>query len=224
MTRAVPSASYFTRAFAGGAVAAVVNVLLRFGAQATGVSMEGAFAPGRPVAVLSIPPIVVASIVPAIPAALLALLLQRFTKRPALVFTVISVVLAVISFGGPVGVVGASVGTKLTMDLMHVSVALGVGGSVAGSPSSSRDTPAPCSRSPSAPTARRFSQAARMTTPRACGRSMHGQSCGAIHEQRTRDAKSRVRESCTPGSGRAPGAVGRGLLDRSRSPGLLGSR
>ena len=126
-----PSAATLSaRVLVGGLIAAGVNVALLFGARALGVSMEGAFTPGQPAGVLPLPAVVLASLIPGIPAVILALLLIRFTKAPAKVFGIISVVFTILSLAGPLGVAGASLGTRAVMEVMHVVAALGLGGSV----------------------------------------------------------------------------------------------
>jgi hypothetical protein len=117
----------FGQAVLGGAIAAVANLALYFGAQAAGVSLQGEFQPGQ-LGALPVPAVVMASLVPALFAAVVALLARRFTQNGARTFAIISVVFTLVSLGGPLGVVGASVATKVVMDLMHVVAAAGIGG------------------------------------------------------------------------------------------------
>jgi hypothetical protein len=111
----------------GGALAAVVNVAVLFGAKAVGVTLEGEFQPGVS-SVLPLAPVVISSLVPALPSALVAWLLQKYTAAGARNFAVVAVVFTLVSFFGPVAVAGASVGTKVAMNLMHVVAALGIAG------------------------------------------------------------------------------------------------
>lgn len=121
--------SLFKAALLGGAIAAVVNLLLLIITRAAGVSLEGVFQPGQPPASLSEVPVVLASIVPAIPGALLAVILTKVAKaKAALVFAVVCVVFTVLSFGGPFNVVGMSTGGIVLMEVMHVVAAAGIGG------------------------------------------------------------------------------------------------
>jgi Family of unknown function (DUF6069) len=119
-----------TQAVGGGVIAALVNVGVHFLARTAGVSLEGVFAPGQPAAVLGLAPVVLASILPALPTALLAFVLVRFTGDPARVFGAIALVFTLISFAGPAGVAGASQGTKVAMGLMHIVAATGIGGAI----------------------------------------------------------------------------------------------
>lgn len=125
----VRTGALFGAGFQGGAIAAVVNVVLLFGAGALGVSFEGQFQPDQPVASLGLVPVILSSIVPALPGALLALVLLKVAPaRAALVFAIIAAVFTVVSFGGPANVKGLSMGGIVVMELMHVVAAAGIGG------------------------------------------------------------------------------------------------
>lgn len=125
----VSAGALFGAGLLGGVATAVANLALFFGSGAAGVSLEGVFPPGQPAAALSA--VLIASIVPAIPGALLALLLVKFARQQAaLVFAVISAVFTVLSFGGPANVQGLSTGGLVVMELMHVVAAVGIGGAL----------------------------------------------------------------------------------------------
>lgn len=127
----VSAGALFGAGLLGGVASAVANLALFFGSGAAGISIEGMFQPGQPVAALSAVPVLISSIVPAIPGALLALLLVKFARqRAALVFAVISAVFTVVSFGGPANVQGLSTGGLVVMELMHVVAAVGIGGAI----------------------------------------------------------------------------------------------
>jgi hypothetical protein len=105
----------------------VVNFVLYFGASAAGVSFSGEFGPG--VDSLPVPAIGISSIVPAIPGAILALILLKVTPaKAASVFGIVSIVFCVLSFGGPFGVKGLGTGGLVVMEFMHVVAAAGIGG------------------------------------------------------------------------------------------------
>ena len=133
MTAAAPSASTapFTRllgyAFAGGAAAAVVNLVLLFGAGAAGVAFTGEFQPGT-VAPLGAGPVVMASLVPAFFGTLVAFAIQKFTKSAARVFAIVAGVFTLLSLGGPANVAQLGTGALVVMELMHVVAAVGIGG------------------------------------------------------------------------------------------------
>lgn len=127
----VSAGALFGAGLLGGVAAAVGNLALFFGARAAGVVFEGMFQPGQPVAALSPVPVLISSIVPAIPGAVLALLLVKFARqKAALVFAVISAVFTVLSFGGPANVQGLSTGGLVVMELMHVVAAAGIAGAI----------------------------------------------------------------------------------------------
>ena len=71
-----------------------------------------------------------ASLVPALPAGLAALVVGRFGKSPATAFTALAVVFGVLSMGGPANLAGASVGLKVILALMHVVSAATITGGV----------------------------------------------------------------------------------------------
>jgi hypothetical protein len=123
----VSTGSLFGAGFLGGAIAAVVNLVLYFGAGAAGVSFAGEFGPG--VDSLPIPAIAISSIFSAVPAAIVALILLKVTPaKAATTFAIVSVVFCVLSFGGPFGVKGLGTGGLVVMELMHVVAAAGIGG------------------------------------------------------------------------------------------------
>jgi hypothetical protein len=125
----ISAGGLFRAGFIGGAISAVVNVVLLFGAGAAGVSLAGEFQPGQPAATLGTVPVLLASIVPAIPGALLALSLAKFaSKKAALIFGIIAVLFTLVSLGGPANVKGLSTGGLVVMELMHVVAAAGIGG------------------------------------------------------------------------------------------------
>jgi hypothetical protein len=112
----------------GGGIAAVVNLVLLFGAGAAGVAFVGEFQPGQPAAALGAVPVLVSSIVPAIPGGIVALILTRFaSQKAALIFGIIAVVFTLLTLGGPPNVKGLSTGGLVVMELMHVVAAAGIG-------------------------------------------------------------------------------------------------
>ena len=126
-TDVVPAGRLFGQAFLGGAIAAVVNVIIFFGAKAAGESLSGEFQPGQP-GTLMLPAVIISSVLPALFAAIVALLVRK-AKAGATIFAVIATVFLLLSMGGPFsGVAGATMTTKLVMALMHVVAGAGIGG------------------------------------------------------------------------------------------------
>jgi hypothetical protein len=117
------------QALLGGAIAAVVNVVLFFGAKAGGVAMTGEFQPGE-VTELLLTHIVISSILPGFFGALAALLFQKFTAQAARNFAILAGVFTVVSLGGPANVKQISTGAIVVMELMHVVAAVGIGGAI----------------------------------------------------------------------------------------------
>jgi energy-converting hydrogenase Eha subunit H len=115
----------------GGALAAVVNLALFFGAKAAGVAMTGEFQPGQPVTELMLPAVIISSVLPGLVAAFVAFGFKRlFAANAARNFGIVAAVLCVLSFGGPANVQQISTGTIVVMELMHVVAALGIAGSL----------------------------------------------------------------------------------------------
>ena len=116
-----PWFSFVRLGFLAGLVAAVINAVLFF----IGSSM-GAFPPtviipnsGQP---LTLVPVLVSSILPAILAGLLLALLNRFTKQPLRIVNIIAVVFLMLSFAGPFSIPGAPISMIVFLNLMHVVV------------------------------------------------------------------------------------------------------
>lgn len=118
--RELTTSGIFKGAGIGAAAGAAVNVTLFLIAKASGVSIWGEFQKGQPAIELPAAQVAIASIVPAVAAALFTLVLNRFTSRPARILTIAGVVLAVVSMGGPMSIPGASGAFRAVLALMHV--------------------------------------------------------------------------------------------------------
>jgi len=116
----------FKGAIVGAALGLVGNLALFFGAGAAGVSLVGRFDPAGPPASLALVPVVLASLLPAVFAALTALGIARVAKDPAKVFAIVATVFALLSMGGPANLADAGGGLKLVLALMHVVSGLGI--------------------------------------------------------------------------------------------------
>lgn len=106
-----------------GIAAAVINAILFFIGRGAGVfTDELMIQPGQS---LTVVPVLISSILPAIVASIIFFLLDKFTSKGMLIFTIISVVLLVLSFINPfVGIPGISVAQGVLLDVMHVTVVL----------------------------------------------------------------------------------------------------
>lgn len=125
----VSAGSLFVGGLIGGAIAAVVNYVLYFGASAAGVSFAGEFDPTT--TSLPVPAIGISSVVSAIPAAIVALILSKVAKeKAATIFAIVAAVFCVVSFAGPPGVKGLGMGAIVVMNLMHVVAGAGIGGMI----------------------------------------------------------------------------------------------
>lgn len=104
-----------------GLIAAVLNAILFLIGSSTGAIPADFIIPnaGQP---LTIVPVLVSSFLPAIAGGLLLALLNRFTKRPLRIFTIITIAILVLSFIGPLGIPGAPIGMIIILELIHVVV------------------------------------------------------------------------------------------------------
>jgi len=117
--RTLSTAGIWKGAFAGAALGAVGNVVLFFAARAGGVDMTADFQRTGAVP-MPFPPVVIASFVPAVAAALVAMLVNRFTTKVAPVYTGVALAAGLLSMGGPMNLPLASTGLKIVLALMHV--------------------------------------------------------------------------------------------------------
>lgn len=126
----VSAGGLFVAGLTGGAIAAVVNYVLYFAAGAAGVSFAGEFDPTT--ASLPVPAIGISSVVSAIPAAIVALILTKVVakEKAATIFAIVSVVFCVLSFGGPMGVKGLGTGAIVVMNVMHAVAGAGIAGMI----------------------------------------------------------------------------------------------
>jgi Family of unknown function (DUF6069) len=117
----------FKGALLGGLLSGILNLLLGLGAGAAGAPLEGALAgPGTPIVGIPAPMFLVASVIPAVGAALLYAGLRRLTEKSDTIFVVISVVFGLLSMAGPAMLEGATVPTKAILGLMHVVAGVGI--------------------------------------------------------------------------------------------------
>lgn len=104
-----------------GITAAVLNAMLFFAADSLGLIVSTALVQGQP---LTVVPVLISSIMPAVVAGLVYALLGRFTRRPWPIFRTVSVVLVVLSFANPfLGIPGITVPMGIALNLMHLVVA-----------------------------------------------------------------------------------------------------
>lgn len=121
----VPAGRLWLLALAAAGIAAVVNLLIWLLAGVANlplnIQMGG---PEAPVVPLSAGPVIVMSVVPALAGAALLWLLGRVTAQPFRWFTIIAVVVLLLSLAGPL-LLPVALANKLVLSLMHV-VAAGV--------------------------------------------------------------------------------------------------
>ena len=117
-------------AFLGAAAGAVANVLIYVVASAAGASMIAEFQKGSPPIAMPFPPVVIASFVPAIFAALVAMLVNRLSASAGKVYLIVGAVVTLLSMGGPANLGQAGVGLKVALALMHVASGIAITGGI----------------------------------------------------------------------------------------------
>ena len=107
---------------AAAAAAAVLNSILFFVFHGAGVLSDTIFI--RPNQPLTIVPILISSILPAILGSIVFFLIEKFSSKGFKVFSIVSVVLLVLSFVNPfVGIPNVTVAYAVVLYVMHVVVA-----------------------------------------------------------------------------------------------------
>jgi hypothetical protein len=106
-------------ALAAGVTAALLNVLFDLLVSGPlGIAIQ-VIAPGstdpQPLALIAI---ILSGIIPALGAAVLLIILNRFIKRPFFVFQIIALIFVLISLGGPLTMPGEAV-VKFVLSCMH---------------------------------------------------------------------------------------------------------
>ncbi|MEI6386372.1 MAG: DUF6069 family protein [Spirochaetota bacterium] len=113
--------------FAGGFIALALNLLIFFVVQ--GPFGSALLIPGPTQAGTETPlaagMVIAASIVPAIGAAFLLMLLDRFTSRPIRIFQLTALVVGLLSLGGPLAL-PLSWAVRLPLEAMHVCTAAAI--------------------------------------------------------------------------------------------------
>lgn len=103
----------------------IINSLLFFIFQAFGILTNDVYVqPNQP---LTIVPVIISSILPTIIASLVYFLIEKFSENGFKVFTLISVVLLILSFASPfMAVDNMPIGFGIVLNLMHIVVATNV--------------------------------------------------------------------------------------------------
>jgi hypothetical protein len=106
-----------------GVVAAAAVTALAVGAKAAGVEMMAAPQTASAAEDLPMAAFAMSTLMSTALGVLLALALNRWTRRPAATFVVVTVVLTVVSFAGPITTGFATLGTRLVLEATHVVAA-----------------------------------------------------------------------------------------------------
>jgi len=103
-----------------GATAAAVAIWIV--ATLAGAELTVSFGPGQAIQKVTVINVVVAALVGSLAGWGLLALLRRFTTNARAIWTVIAIVFALLSLGGPLSTI-SSVGTKVSLVAMHLAVA-----------------------------------------------------------------------------------------------------
>ena len=103
-----------------GATAAAVAIWVV--ATLAGADLTVSFGAGQPIQKVTVVNVVVAALVGSLAGWGLLALLRRFTANARAIWTVIAIVFALLSLGGPLSAI-ASAGTKVSLVAMHLAVA-----------------------------------------------------------------------------------------------------
>jgi hypothetical protein len=103
-----------------GATAAAVAIWIV--ATLAGADLTVSFGPGQPIQKITVINVVVAALVGSLAGWGLLALLRRFTTNARAIWTVIAIIFALLSLGGPLSTI-SSAGTKVSLVAMHLAVA-----------------------------------------------------------------------------------------------------
>src|SRR6267378_6174967 len=117
-TTRVPTRSPMTAVL--GATAAAVAIWAV--ATAAGADLTVSFGPGQPIQKVTVVNVVVAALVGSLAGWGLLALLRRFAANARAIWTVIAIIFALLSLGGPLSTI-SSAGTKVALVAMHLAVA-----------------------------------------------------------------------------------------------------
>jgi hypothetical protein len=117
-TTRVSSRSPYTAVLGATAAAVAIWIL----ATLAGADLTVSFGTGQPIQKVTVVNVVVAALVGSLAGWGLLALLRRFTTNARAIWTVIAMIFALVSLGGPMSTI-SSAGTKVALVAMHLAVA-----------------------------------------------------------------------------------------------------
>jgi uncharacterized membrane protein YvlD (DUF360 family) len=104
-----------------GVTAAIINSILYFLFLATGLISNSVFVQdGQPITVL---PVIISSLIPSLLAGVVFYLLSRYTTNGYRIFSIIAIILLVISFANPfMAIEGVPLKMAIALNVMHIVV------------------------------------------------------------------------------------------------------
>lgn len=108
-----------TAGIMAGMTAAILNGILFFALHAAGLFTDDVFIqPGQP---LTVVPVIMASIIPLLVGATLFYLLERYTNKGWMIFSIIAILFTLFSMSGPfTGIPGVTIPYALALCVMHL--------------------------------------------------------------------------------------------------------
>jgi hypothetical protein len=103
--------------------AVIINIILFLIFHAAGIITDSVFIkPGKPMDAIQI---IIASVIPVLIASIVFFLIEKYTKNGFKIFTIVSIILLVLSFLDPfMAITGITTGYALALNLMHIVVVL----------------------------------------------------------------------------------------------------
>lgn len=102
-----------------GLISVIINAILYYASKSAGIITMDALANGQPITIIHV---IVSSLLTSIVAGLVYALINRFASNPLKTFTIIGLVLLVLSFANPFSIQNISVGMIVVLNIMHVVV------------------------------------------------------------------------------------------------------
>lgn len=106
-----------------GSIAALLNAVLFFIGASMGAVPATVRIPDANGQPLTLVPVLISSVMPALVAGLVLFLLIRFTKKPLRIFNSVAAVVLLLSFASPFTIPNITTGMIVLLELMHVVVA-----------------------------------------------------------------------------------------------------
>lgn len=102
-----------------GLISVAINAILYYASKSAGIITMDALANGQPITIIHV---IISSLLTSIVAGLVYGLINRFATNPLKTFTIIGLVLLVLTFANPFSIQNISAGMIVVLNIMHVVV------------------------------------------------------------------------------------------------------